>query len=181
MDALKFDRHASHFSLPQALSYLLSLPTTTSQSSQSRTPLPLALLTDFTHRIEHHSTEAMIQRWANGLRAWLSNRPGAGIQKTIAANGNANASARKGEAGGPRWWDGVWDEDRSETELKLELEEQNSPIAGEGKGEAALSNGSNGSATLNGVHGSGSSAEPHVPEIHMAWDGMVVRFSREVE
>lgn len=78
--------HKSHFSLPQALTYLLSLPTKPKR----------AILTDFTHRVEHYSTQTMLQEWQSKMRACR-------------------------HASTPDWWQEVWNESLSEKNACLEV------------------------------------------------------------
>uniref|UniRef100_V5EU78 Metallo-beta-lactamase n=1 Tax=Kalmanozyma brasiliensis (strain GHG001) TaxID=1365824 RepID=V5EU78_KALBG len=59
MDALKMDRHLSHFSFAQALSFFASFSP----------PPALGLLTDFTHRIEHCDTQELVDDWRYGMMA----------------------------------------------------------------------------------------------------------------
>lgn len=141
MDSLNPYRHASHFSLSQALSFTLSMPD----------PAPrLALLTDVTHHLEHYQTERNIQSWRKEMQAiqikQLQDKTSISIEKV-----------GKGEAGGPRWWDGKWDEHRAERRMKGGL--SHSLI-----GPSEISDST--SASLEGF----------LPEIHLAYDGMVVDF-----
>ncbi|SNX86131.1 related to Putative hydrolase C777.06c [Melanopsichium pennsylvanicum] len=101
MDALKMDRHLSHFSFSQALSFFASFSP----------PPALGLLTDFTHRVEHHATQKLVDTWREGmLSAQL-----AGKSKEISS---------VGEGGGLRWWSDIWDEEENEFNMTIRLKEQ---------------------------------------------------------
>lgn len=138
LDALKMDRHLSHFSFSQALSYVCSLPHTAPE---------LVLLTDFTHRVEHHATQALLHRWRTGLLNWAAD-----AKTTLTPSG-------KGEAGGPRWWHGAWDERACEAALTVRLE----PAA-----EAHASQPANEDAWRTSPH--------YIPPVLMAWDGLALSF-----
>ncbi|EPQ29119.1 uncharacterized protein PFL1_03407 [Pseudozyma flocculosa PF-1] len=172
MDALKMDRHSSHFSFSQALSFLASLPPppsstadggTASSPPRSNARLPkLGILTDFTHRIEHFATQELLDAWRRGLMDWQ-------VQQAPAPSERAG----KGEAGGPRWWDGVWDEADCERRLTIAL-----------KGEAdKLSRDTHGSGDGDGDGAADREAAwraaPHwIPPVAMSWDGMVIEFQQ---
>jgi hypothetical protein len=145
VDSLNPYRHASHFSLSQALSFTLSMPE----------PLPrLALLTDVTHHLEHYQTERNIQEWRSEMQAYRGRTLQEQVDMSIDKVG-------KGEAGGPRWWNGKWDERRAERRMKGGL--VHSLI---GKDDLLPASSSN-------------SAQGILPAIHLAWDGMVIDFQQQ--
>ena len=94
LDALKMQPHASHFSVPQALEYALEYANEQCARGEAA---PLVLLTDVAHRMEHHATEAALQKLVAGLSAYRAHNP---------------------EAAG-RWWEAVWN--ARENELLSEL------------------------------------------------------------
>lgn len=97
MDALKMDRHPSHFSLSQALSFFASFA-----------PMPkLGLLTDFTHHIEHRATQTLVDQWRTALLSF---------QELV---GHLPPATGRGEGGGPRWWTSVWSEEYTERNLTI--------------------------------------------------------------
>lgn len=92
LDALKMNRHTSHFSIPQAIDYTLAL-------AQQHPPAPtLTLFTDLTHQTEHYATEEALQQLLAGLRAYAASQSG---------------SAQ------PRWWAAAWDDAENEASLML--------------------------------------------------------------
>lgn len=105
MDALKMDRHLSHFSFAQALSFFASFSP----------PPALGLLTDFTHRIEHYSTQALVDTWRDGMLA-------------AQLAGKAKLSRSVGEGGGSKWWSDIWDERDNEHEMTIRLKQKYDPI-----------------------------------------------------
>ncbi|SPO27797.1 related to Putative hydrolase C777.06c [Ustilago trichophora] len=70
MDALKMDRHLSHFSFSQALSFFASFSP----------PPALGLLTDFTHRIEHTTTQQLVDTWRDDIWNEVDNEQNMTIQ-----------------------------------------------------------------------------------------------------
>lgn len=88
MDALKMTRHASHFSIPQAIQCILEL------ASKLPAP-PLALFVDLTHGVEHHTTEAKVQEVVHALRCFRSTLPPA-LEE--------------------HWWTPVWNADENEAQ-----------------------------------------------------------------
>jgi hypothetical protein len=136
-------RHASHFSLSQALSFTLSMP-----GSAPR----LSLFTDITHNLEHYQTERSIQQWRCEMQAWHSR-----IRDNVSID-----QVGKGEAGGPRWWDGKWDEKRAEQRARGGLV------------QSLIDTASNQNTTAT------TRDNLPLPHIHLAWDGMIVDFDPEV-
>lgn len=98
MDALKMDRHLSHFSFAQALSFFASFSP----------PPALGLLTDFTHRIEHHETQELVDDWRDGMMA-------------AQLAGQAREIKALGEGGGNKWWTDIWDEQANERDMTIRL------------------------------------------------------------
>ncbi|UZJ56234.1 hypothetical protein CBS101457_005554 [Exobasidium rhododendri] len=151
LDALKPWRHPSHFSLPQALSFTLSMPS----------PAPkLSLLTDLTHDLEHHSTERNIQAWRREMEAWK--------RYLHCSNGEERrrpGQARLGEGGGPRWWAGIWDERQAEVAKPDGLERSIISRAGQQHQGTTPSN--------------GTADYYPLPSIHLTFDGMVLHFERQ--
>ncbi|KDN37023.1 hypothetical protein K437DRAFT_259954 [Tilletiaria anomala UBC 951] len=92
IDALKWERHTSHFSIAQALQYSLSIR-----------DLRLALLTDLTHMVEHWDLSAQLQDWERGMRD------------------AAALVLKRGELLQGRWWSPYWDENASEYDRHLSL------------------------------------------------------------
>ncbi|GAC99789.1 metallo-beta-lactamase [Pseudozyma hubeiensis SY62] len=105
MDALKMDRHLSHFSFAQALSFFASFSP----------PPALGLLTDFTHRIEHYATQEQVDTWRDGMLA-------------AQLAGKAKLSRSVGEGGGTKWWSDIWDERDNEHQMTIRLREKYDPI-----------------------------------------------------
>lgn len=103
IDALKMDRHLSHFSFSQALSFFASFSP----------PPALGLLTDFTHRIEHTATQQLVDTWRDGMLA-----------AQLAGKGKDSSST--GEGGGSRWWTNIWNEQDNEQNMTIRLKEQHS-------------------------------------------------------
>ncbi|SJX64483.1 uncharacterized protein SRS1_15122 [Sporisorium reilianum f. sp. reilianum] len=100
MDALKMDRHLSHFSFAQALSFFASFSP----------PPALGLLTDFTHRIEHYATQDLVDTWRNGMLA-------------AQLAGKARTTKSLGEGGGSKWWTDIWDERDNEHNMTIRLKQ----------------------------------------------------------
>lgn len=136
----------------QALSLLLSLP----QPHSNPTPR-LGILTDLTHRLEHQD----LQDQLNQLRATLQSSIASG-NDALTDTGNSNVG--RGEGSGPRWWHGLWDEDASEREGRLVLR------------DSAIANAGYSSAVANSKQAIKPPAS--VPDLRVAWDGMVVEFDR---
>lgn len=154
IDSLMPRRHPSHFSLSQAISFLLSLPPS-SDSEGSKRPT-LGLLTDLTHRLEHHALQNDLDTFTDDLRRWSStNTPG------TRTNGQ-----RRGEGSGPRWWAEVWDEDAAEWD--------GGHIALNEKATAKIRS----TLPANNAEANQPGSQHHVPDIRVAWDGMVVEFDR---
>lgn len=105
MDALKMDRHLSHFSFSQALSFFASFSP----------PPALGLLTDFTHRIEHTATQQLVDTWRDGMLAAQV------VEKH-------EGSTTLGERGGARWWTDIWDEQDNESKMTIRLKRRYSPL-----------------------------------------------------
>lgn len=133
------DRHASHFSFAQALAFFALFDP----------PPSLGLLTDFTHRIEHHKTQELVDEWRNGMNA---------SQQGVLANGRQTMSTNGSDVlGRERWWQSIWDERANERDMTIKLKRSFGQSLDE---EAAR-------------------RVPHyVPPILLAWDGMVVPFRR---
>lgn len=127
----------------QALSLLLSLPG----------PSPsLGILTDLTHRLEHHDLQKQLDEFSDALREYTH-----GGQVS-----SVSSKAGTGEGSGRRWWDGVWDEHASEKTGRLVIRKE------------GLVNGAE-----NGSHaGDTASTTMAIPDLRVAWDGMVVHFQR---
>lgn len=118
-------------------------------------PAPrLSLFTDITHNLEHHQTERSIQQWRGEMQAWHSK-----VRNNVSID-----QVGKGEAGGPRWWDGKWDEKRAEQRARGGLVQSLLKDAP-----------SKHDATAMNVE------DLPLPHIHLAWDGMVVDFALEGE
>lgn len=101
LDGLKMKRHKSHFSIPQAIACVLDLSI---RHAQCNLPPPtLTLITDITHRLEHHETSAQLQRHMQGLAAWLFEH-------------NIDAKSAL-----PEWWKTIWDELENEEHERLRL------------------------------------------------------------
>jgi hypothetical protein len=96
-------RHASHFSVAQALQYCLSIKS-----------LELALLTDLTHELEHWELDRQLEVWQKGM---------GNAAHMIGARENQNNSREP-------WWRGLWDEDACERYGVLELLTSLPPQAG---------------------------------------------------
>lgn len=142
-------RHASHFSLSQALSFILSMPS----------PAPrLSLLTDLTHNLEHYETERNVQSWRSDLQNWRNEQERQGWKEP------SIAKVGRGEGGGARWWNGKWDERASE--------KRGTPLTLLGD---RVQNGT----TLQGATGATLPSNTSIPHFHVAWDGMVVTFEEE--
>lgn len=151
MDALKMDRHLSHFSFSQALSFFASFSP----------PPALGLLTDFTHRVEHYSTQLLVDTWRNGMLAAqlelqtnealnLTSRGGAATDDDSPTN-----SISMGEGGGVRWWTEVWDEQDNERNMTLRLKR-----------------------SYKSANEQAARALPYyIPPIKLSWDGLVVTFT----
>ncbi|CCF50863.1 hypothetical protein NDA11_000691 [Ustilago hordei] len=149
MDALKMDRHLSHFSFSQALSFFASFSP----------PPALGLLTDFTHRIEHYATQELVDTWRNGMLAAQVN--GQVAVESLPVNGNKAGSrgsnkdrASMGEGGGQRWWTDVWDEQENEFNMTLRLKHVYDPVDKE----------------------SIRAVSHYIPPVKLSWDGLVVHF-----
>lgn len=90
LDALKMTRHASHYSIPQAITRVLEL------AEQDRPPT-LAIFTDVAHTVEHRTTEAQLQQLVKDLRTYratLADPP-------------------------PEWWRAVWNPDANERQGRI--------------------------------------------------------------
>ncbi|CAO1616509.1 unnamed protein product [Sympodiomycopsis kandeliae] len=155
IDALMPSRHPSHFSVSQALSLLLSLP----QLTPGKPSPSLGILTDLTHRLEHYDLQNQLDAFSTSLK---------GYAQTASSKVQQFHSKRRGEGSGPRWWASVWDEDRSERTGRIEIDK---PSTKETIDFTQLSLGNT------SVETSGYTA--HVPELKVAWDGMVVDFLRD--
>lgn len=182
-------RHPSHFSLSQALSFLLSLPQGASTSQMNGTSngnkggtegqLELGILTDLTHRLEHHALQEDMDTFVEGLRGWVAKKRVQQQQKNkgqangVAAeqsqrqvNGRSKKAKRHGEGSGSRWWAPVWDEEEAE-------------MAG-GEGRVVLKQEGR---DMDEEHGDDNDSIDwetiHVPDIVVAFDGMVVDFDRK--
>lgn len=102
LDALKMSRHASHFSIPQAIVYTLQLAQAQAERQARGAHAPmLTLFTDLTHATEHHATEASLQDLLEGLRAYLAAHPA--------------------EATKPSWWSAAWNDRANEASQSLAL------------------------------------------------------------
>lgn len=154
VDALKMDRHLSHFSVSQALSFFASFSP----------PPALGLLTDFTHRIEHYETQELVDTWRDGMLA--AQLPGSNIDN-ITLSDKSKSKAKKssavsnsnenGEGGGPRWWTDIWDEQENEFNMTVRLKH-----------------------TYDVPDERTARTVPHyIPPIKLSWDGLVVRFKRQ--
>lgn len=140
MDALKMDRHLSHFSFSQALSFFASFSP----------PPVLGLLTDFTHRIEHSTTQQLVDTWRNGM---LAAQLDPHLQ-TSTANGTSKHPHSTGEGGGVRWWSHIWDEQDNESNMTIRLRRSYPSLRED--------------AARNVAH--------YIPPIKLSWDGLVVHF-----
>lgn len=153
MDALKMDRHLSHFSFSQALSFFASFSP----------PPVLGLLTDFTHRIEHTATQRLVDTWRYGMLAAQldsSFNKETGGTTLNGKNGSFSSSAGRklrGEGGGLRWWTDIWDEEENEYSMTIRLKKKYSTPAEEVARTAAI----------------------YIPPIKLSWDGLVVPFARK--
>lgn len=98
LDGLKMSRHASHYSIPQAITTLLEL--SQEQVNGGKKAPSLAFLTDLTHRVEHHAMEAQVQKLLGGMRAWLH---------------------QQSQPAQYRWWTQIWDDERNEATETLAL------------------------------------------------------------
>jgi len=105
LDALKMSRHASHFSIPQAITCFLDLAER--HAAAGLPPAALNLLTDITHRVEHHTTEAQLQALLGGMRDWLVERRGAALPRL--------------------WWREIWDDHLNEATQTLALDKPRAP------------------------------------------------------
>ncbi|CAO1618144.1 unnamed protein product [Parajaminaea phylloscopi] len=162
IDSLMPRRHASHFSVSQAVSFLLSLPADTKTSPDSReqsAPGPtLGILTDLTHRLEHHALQSDLDQFTQDLRTWSRAQPDVWAR--------ADAERRRGEGSGPRWWRPVWNEDEAERDEGRIMLNPNRLGEGVQHGRGAAMDPADRT----------SLSSPHVPEIKVAWDGMVLHF-----
>lgn len=153
IDSLMPRRHPSHFSTSQAISLLLSLPRDSSPESNGQNggpskPLALGVLTDITHRIEHHELQQDLDAFVPALRSYAKGRELPSRSK--------QSRTRMGEGSGLRWWAEVWDEDKAERTGRIEVDQSINAAPTE---EAVTSS-------------------IHVPDIEVAWDGMVIHFDR---
>lgn len=163
IDSLMPRRHVSHFSVSQAVSFLLSLPPSAPSSSEECTsrhrPRPrLGILTDLTHLLEHNALQHDLHAFTKKLRHWRR-------QKGDCWDPFGRPNERKGEGSGPRWWRSVWDEDEAEQDggrIALKANAVDEFVGDQRQGSSS----EDGSQTL----------LPHVPDIRVAWDGMVVDF-----
>ena len=97
--------HASHFSIPEALAYTLSLPQ----------PLPEnTYFTDFTHRVEHYLTDKEFVEWAQRLRQYRGDNKEVDQDK-----GGPPKPFGQSERGTKGWWTDVWLEVESEDASRL--------------------------------------------------------------
>jgi hypothetical protein len=177
IDSLMPRRHPSHFSTSQAVSLLLSLPRDESRAdggSDEPSFAPagpsLGILTDITHRIEHHALQEDLVCFCSSLKTWISSTPAS----SLAASGskgtsNGKGQERRGEGSGARWWAEVWDEDKGEMSGRIEVEPS---LA------FKLKKSQDDSSATNGGGGKGGD-ERHVPDLRVAWDGMVIKFLRQ--
>jgi phosphoribosyl 1,2-cyclic phosphodiesterase len=163
LDALSPYRHPSHFSLSQACSMALSLPGAPEEQPR------LALLTDLTHRLNHQHTDAGLQRFTRDLRAWrIARGPTEDEAQKSPPRKNGKRHSR-GEGGEPRWWAGAWDERASEGRKDgLPCLEP-----------AAATLVAQQDAELNGAMAGLMAQQRGVPDIRVAWDGLVVPFDGE--
>lgn len=198
IDALNPYRHLSHFSLQQALSFVLSLPapaataktattaSTLRQQLGSRRPgLPkLALLTDLTHNLEHHSTERELRRWNKEMHrrcrnlgqgaTTASDGSSAASANGHAAETNGAAAASVGEGGGPRWWGAIWDEHESERlsgrrSLRLvdAFTKESGPLQQQQQQQQ-----------IQDLSLSDEDSGLQLPQFHVAWDGLAIEMGR---
>lgn len=167
-------RHPSHFSLAQALSFVLSLP---------GQPPRLSLLTDMTHNFEHDALETALQDWRTDLQAWVSQQLRSGVQDIgpMEAGTKSPATPLKttstdaGEGSGPRWWHPKWDEARAEglrgsspaQLLQKSLRHRDAKTRDGGRQGVRRP-----SQSLQ------ASMPTFVPEVHVAWDGLAFTFTR---
>ncbi|PWZ02460.1 hypothetical protein BCV70DRAFT_196703 [Testicularia cyperi] len=154
MDALKMDRHLSHFSFAQALSFFASFSP----------PPALGLLTDFTHKVEHYATQSLVDEWRNGMLAFQLDQPQQQQQQTNRVSGSTKSNSNgaghghgEGEGGGPRWWTQIWDEQSNEHRRTIELKRDFALLVDEDEARKV---------------------QHYIPPVKMAWDGMVVPFTR---
>ncbi|WFD06866.1 hypothetical protein MVES1_002221 [Malassezia vespertilionis] len=92
VDGLKLSRHASHFSIPQAIVSSVEL-------GALDIPPQLTLITDLTHRTEHYKTERQLQTVVHALDAYLAAHPDTDMHSP--------------------WWEHVWDPDSNERKEML--------------------------------------------------------------
>lgn len=164
LDSLSPAKHASHFSLTQAVSMALSLP-------GDEAPR-LALLTDLTHRLEHHICDATLRTFVKQLRAWNAETR-ASAHKAVPTDADESAVG-VGEGGVTRWWHGAWDEARSERDGVPRMEKEALQLI-KGTANAAL----NGAAAAAQEQPATPLEEQNdVPDIRISWDGQVVYFER---
>lgn len=181
-------RHPSHFSLSQALSFLFSMqspPVTANDSSGKQEEkleggkqqrLELGILTDLTHRLEHHALQRDVDELVRGLREFVEGRrkrrrsrqgksgssEGQQQQQQVEDQLDRLKLRPNGEGHARRWWAPVWDEEEAEEP------------------------GSAGRVLLRPDAGKDEAADDRidweaitVPDIVVAFDGMVVDFDRE--
>lgn len=135
--------HASHYSIPEALAYTLSLPH----------PLPrTTYLTDFTHRVEHYRTDAMLVDWTKRLRSYRGTNGQVNSDK-----GGPSRPFGPAERGSRGWWTDVWDEVESEEQTLLVYPTTNR------EEELSISE---------------EEAHERVPDVRCSYDGQVIHFSR---
>lgn len=195
IDALNPYRHASHFSLQQALSFILSLPSSLSNHPSSSSeglpsraltagssPMPkLALLTDLTHNLEHHSTERELRRWNKELQRRCHHQARAVAKPSSAIDARREAGTKakpkSGEGGGARWWSDLWDEDESERiSGRRSLRLVDAFKAGE-VSHAQLQNLSLGNGNVEGADAAAKEGQEdavRIPQFHVAWDGLAI-------
>lgn len=128
-------------------------------------PLPkLSLLTDLTHNLEHHQTEADIQYWREELKSWLLD------QKKLHSTPDSLHS--DGTRSDSRWWSPKWNEAKAESLPRT-------------KPSRSLLQSSILPTQPSASRGDRSSEDnfrrvldlpSYLPDIHVAWDGLVVHF-----
>ncbi|PWN20000.1 hypothetical protein BCV69DRAFT_283524 [Microstroma glucosiphilum] len=177
IDSLMPRRHPSHFSTSQAVSLLLSLPQDESRTSGGKNEPSFAsagpslgILTDITHRIEHHALQQDLDKFCSSLKSWISSTSPSSLATTEQKDTtNGKSRERRGEGSGARWWSEVWDEDKGEMTGRIQVEPS---LASKLKNNQS-------DGTSNRIGGSASGDERHVPALRVAWDGMVIKFLRQ--
>lgn len=177
IDSLMPRRHPSHFSTSQAVSLLLSLPQDESRADGgSDEPCfapggpSLGILTDITHRIEHHALQQDLDTFCSSLKTWIkSTSPSPLANSESKGKSNGKVQGRRGEGSGARWWAEVWDEDKGEMTGRIEVEPR---LASKLKQD-------HNAGVSSSAGGSDGGDWRHVPDLRVAWDGMVVKFVRQ--